>query len=234
MPRIVEPNPVPEGLPPSTYTRDQKKRYGPRYYTEGGTRYKIVATVRHDDECGNGRNSFSVTGSTWRQSHPGSNIWEEDAGGCIHDLIAAHFPELAPVIKWHLCSTDGPMHYVGNTTYFAGDRDCHGLRKGERRQLRNGKTGQLAWKRRDFPADMPQYIDADERPTAAVVIGYEPWERVGEGKARELDAARRVAVWPEATDAELTAPDLEQRLRERLPALMIEFKRAVESLGLVY
>ena len=41
-----------------------------------------------------------------------------------------------------------------------------------------------------------------------------------EGKERELDAARRVAIWPEATDEELTAPDLKGRLEARLPALL--------------
>lgn len=45
--------------------------------------------------------------------------WVEDSGGCIHDEVAKHFPELAHLIKWHLSSTDGPMHYVANTVYWA-------------------------------------------------------------------------------------------------------------------
>lgn len=53
-------------------------------------------------------------------------------------------------------------------------------------------------------------------------------------KARELDAARRAAIWLDASDEDLTAPGLEQRLLDRLPALMMEFKAAVESLGLIY
>lgn len=58
----------------------------------------------------------------------------------------------------------------------------------------------------------------------------------GEGKARDLDAARLSAIWPEATDEELLAPkpELEAKLLARLPTLMQEFKAAVESLGFKY
>lgn len=34
----------------------------------------------------------------------------------------------------------GALHYVENTCYHASDRDCHGLRKGEKRQIKNGQT----------------------------------------------------------------------------------------------
>lgn len=54
------------------------------------------------------------------------------------------------------------------------------------------------------------------------------------GKERELDAARIAAVWMEATDEELCAPDLKEKLEARLPGLLLEFKKDVESLGLVY
>jgi len=55
-------------------------------------------------------------------------------------------------------------------------------------------------------------------------------------KVANLDAARRCAIWPEATDEELTQePDaLKAQLIKRLPALMKEFKTAVESLGFTY
>jgi len=56
----------------------------------------------------------------------------------------------------------------------------------------------------------------------------------GEGKARELDAARSSAIWPDATDEDLTAPGLEDRLLARLPKLMQEFRAAVESLGFTF
>jgi len=40
-----------------------------------------------------------------------------EACGCLHDEIRQHFPELAHLIKWHLVSTDGPLHYIANTLY---------------------------------------------------------------------------------------------------------------------
>ena len=87
-----------------------------KVYREGGQKYRIIAKIRHDDQCGNSHNTFSITGDIdeWR-----GNRWREYSGGCIHDEIAKHFPELAPFIKWHLTSTDGPMHYVANTVYHA-------------------------------------------------------------------------------------------------------------------
>jgi len=125
------------------------------YYDES-----FVATVRHDDRCGNGHNTFSVTAD-----YPGG-------GGACHDLIVQHFPELEPVLKFHGCSEDGPLHYIANTTYWA--------------------------------------------------------------KEGRLDYARKTAIWPDASDEDLTAPGLKERLQARLPALLQEFRAAVEGLGLEY
>ncbi len=111
-------------LPASKLTKKQVKTYGPKIYSENGSRYAITATVRYDDQCGNGHNSFSITADI-RENH------REYMGGCCHEEVAKHFPELAPFIKWHLTSSDGPMHYVANTLYHASDKDCWGFRKGE-------------------------------------------------------------------------------------------------------
>lgn len=216
-----------------TFRKDYTRNSGPE---------TIVATVRHDDRCGNGHNTFSITGDVYiRDRHYGEPTVKHESGatlwlsasGCIHDEIAEHFPELIPLLKYHLCSTDGPIHYVANTMYLAGRRDCNGLREGETRQIRNGKTGQLSWILTP-DRELPKHVDADECPTETVTMQYVPWNQTGEGKPRDLDAARRCAVWPEATDEELTAPGLEQRLRDRLPALMIDFRAVIESLNFNY
>ena len=104
-------------LPASVLTKHQVNAYGPKIYTEGGETYKLTATVRYDDQCGNGHNSFGITGAQYRKRRNGT--WEEDCFGCMHETIIKHFSELAPYIKWHLCSSDGPMHYLANTTYHA-------------------------------------------------------------------------------------------------------------------
>lgn len=143
------------------------------FRAELGPRSWITATVRHDDNCGNGHNTFSITGELYEGGEP-------VAFGCLHDEIAAHFPTLAPLIKWHLCSTDGPLHYIANTLYLAGDRD---------------------------------------------------WRGQPGGKAPDLDAARSVAIWPEATPEQLNS---EEALQSRLPALLAEFQAAVESIGFTF
>jgi hypothetical protein len=73
--------------------------------------------IRYDDECGNGHNSFSITGEIIYES------WKNpEVCGCIHEEIEKYFPELKKYIKWHLFNSDGPMHYIANTTYHARDR----------------------------------------------------------------------------------------------------------------
>jgi hypothetical protein len=135
----------------------------------------VRVTLRFDDECKNGHQTFSITGEERRAD--GS----EGSCGCIHELIAEAFPELAHLIKWHGVTTDGPLHYVANTVYHAGDRDH--------------------------------------------------W-----GKARDLAAARSVAVWPEATDEELCAEPavLREALERRLPALLAAFRADVEACGFLW
>jgi hypothetical protein len=197
-----------------------------RTYNEGKSR--LTVKMRFDDQCRNGRNSFSVTGEGMELSR---GKWQESFGGCCHDEISKVFHELAPLIKWHLTSSDGPMHYLENTVYHAGDRDHNGLRAGETRQIRNGKTGKLCWKL-ESASNLPHYVDSDS-PTASLKINYVPLLRVGEGKERNLAAARSCAVWPESTDEQLCAdPDeLRRVLLARLPALLADFRRDIEAAG---
>lgn len=224
----------------SILTKKQVKIYGPKIIQYGGESATITATVRYDDECSNGHNSFAITGqisSTNKRKYTDGFI----AGGCIHEDVAKHFPELAPFIKWHLCDSDGPMHYIANTSYHAGDRDHRGLLKDEKRQLRNGRTKQPVWQRvvrnaagKEVNIGHHEWRDAEEKPVETLSVEWEPVHTVGEGKPRDLDAARRSAVWPDATDEELTAPGLRERLEARLPALLAAFRADVESLGLVW
>lgn len=140
-------------IPESQLVKNQTKTFGPRKLNDRET---ITATVRYDDECGNGYNTFAVTAEIRnRIGRPSIH-----ACGCLHDEVSKAFPELNPIIKWHLVSTDGPMHYVENTQY---------------------------------------------------------WVREG-----NLEYARSAAVWPEASADQLR--DVTE-LENRLPKLMVEFKR---------
>lgn len=94
-----------------------------------GDKCRLTVEMRFDDNCGNGHNSFAITATAIDPRYRGDRAVV--CCGCMHEEIAAVFPELVPLIKWHLSSTDSPMHYVANTVYHASDRDHNGKRKGE-------------------------------------------------------------------------------------------------------
>lgn len=90
---------------------------------------RMHVEMRFDDDPSNGHNTFAITAEVWAESRRRRD--DMLAGGCMHEEIARVFPELAHLIRWHLVSTDGPMHYLANTVYHASDRDHHGKRAGE-------------------------------------------------------------------------------------------------------
>lgn len=107
-------------LPESKLTYNQKKEFSKSI----DSKTKIQVCLRYDDQCKNGHNTFSITGSIYEN---GTRV----SGGCIHEEIEKYFPEFKHLIKWHLMSSDGPMHYLENTLFLASDKDCWGKRKGE-------------------------------------------------------------------------------------------------------
>lgn len=225
----------------SVLTTQQTKTFSKVFY-ENDKQHIIFVKVRYDDQCGNGHNTFAITGEIWRAYH-GEKVGRDClTSGCIHEEIAKHFPSLAPLFKWHLCSSDGPMHYIANTVYHASERDHWGLRKGEFRQhlsrgpyQADGVKGVPLWRVQVNGLPDKKEIYAKEKPAPITVTAeWVPVGRIGEGKVRDLAAARSCAIWPDATDEDLTAPGLKERLQARLPQLMIEFRQAVESLGFVY
>lgn len=253
------------------------------------------AEIRFDDHCHNGHNDFAITGFGW-YDHYKSRDW--DFGGCCHEMIAEVFPELEPLIKWHLVSTDSPMHYLANALYLAGDLDHNGRRKGEpshwEERVKFGdfpitfEVGAkfLAWlkaalehraktlrtnpQRKDFqvvevphvkkPGDtydfQPHYSFDDftdswydapfksqaqalEWQTALLTCDMQVVRLVtgySKGKERELDKARSVAKWPEATDEQLCLPreELKALLEARLPGMMAEFRKTMDDIGMLW
>lgn len=195
----------------SKLTKSQKKRFGPVFYTEHGKPCAIVAEVRHDDDCGNGHNTFSITADLY-ESYPhlgeptiktpeGKTLWM-CGGGCCHDEVAKHFPELAPLIKWHLCGTDGPMHYLANALYQAGHKGW-----------RDGKPGSPP--NLEYLKSTIAYgaLQSDDQFDLAAFL-----YREGEKPQYNENAADILGAW----------------LIQRREALLEAFKRDVESLGFVY
>lgn len=212
--------------------RNQTWRSAGRAVKGYGTAGMMHVCIRFDDECGNGHQTFSITADVYTE---GSRRHRDiAAGGCLHNKIAKRFPELKPLIKWHLSSTDGPLHYVANTTYLAGNRDHNGLLKGESSQIRNGRTGQPCWILERTPGNLPQYVDRDTQPTEQVLTKYVPLLCIGEGKERDFEAARSCAVWPEATNEQLSLPkeELAELLAARLPGLIAAFRVDMDNIGM--
>ena len=128
----------------------------------------LEINLRYDDSCNNGHNSFSITGDIYKagKARIDRNLI---SCGCLHDDIKKYASKYAKYIKWHLCSSDKPLHYIANTLYWA--------------------------------------------------------------KENNFDNAKSCAVWEDAKSLdEFTKKNLE----DRLPALMQEFKLAMEELGFVY
>ena len=87
------------------------------YYTENGDEYKIKTTVSLDDDCHNNMCDWSITADIhWKNEH---GIYEEYMGGCCHDEIIRHCPELAKFIPMHTCNHYGaPLYPVENGMYY--------------------------------------------------------------------------------------------------------------------
>ena len=203
-----------ELLPNSTLTKSQKQKRT-REYTENGQRYRATVNIRYDDECDNGHNTFAITVDVYRIAKNGRLI--ENSFGCQHELAVRLWPDLAPFIKWHLVSTDGPMHYIENTTYHA----------------KAISKNQDKW--HFYLEDkLIRIVDGAEKKAMIAKYGenavFTPYYN-SVAKEADLDAARRSAIWPDATLEQLQDKNA---LVERLPALMEAFKRDVESLGFVY
>ena len=265
-------------LPESKLSKVPQIRQYRASFMNGEIRCAIKATVKYGDDCGNGHNTLSITGDIYEDGMLGSC-------GCIHDEIDQYFPELREALPFHLCSTDGPMHYLSNTLFTAGDRDCWGLRKGEPKtrqtviqfgdnpishtfsshthdrfvaflkDCRNFDFEVISVQREDKRGDgykfSPQFTfggynaEWHECPFETEVQALkflhalnhckprfiETVSSVGDGKEPELEAARHIAIWPDAT---LTQLQDRSALEARLPALLDRFKAIVESFEFTY
>lgn len=251
-------------------------------FTKNGKKYELQVKIKWDDECGNGHNSFSITGNLYDCKNNRKN---EIRGGCIHDDIVKHCPELKKYIKWHLASSEEPsLYYLTNTIYHASDKDCWGFKKGQPsawsqfikfkdfpitfekskeflESLKMQETYNIVEVKGEKSSSGYQYPskytfdcyanilwhecpfdnirEAEEFKTALETKEWEIIEQPiawSQGKERDLNAARRCALWPDATDEELMLPEdeLRAKLLERMPTLMQELKHDVEELGFVW
>jgi len=264
-------------LPESKLTKSQKIRKI-RSLSDGS---RFVLTIRYDDECGNGKNSFSMITSRERQKRDGE--WVMTSGGCAdHSEIEKYFPNLKHLVKWHLFDTSGPMHYLANTLYhaeeveggqvigyeerlkfrgfpmtfkinkaffqFLKERQEHGSNWDHeiypvayRKRPGNDYKFGPKWTFLPYEADdwYKAPFDTEEEAVEFQKClkecgGFETVKipnRWTEEKKADIEAARRSAVWPEATLEQLQNESL---LVERLPSQVEEFKNDIERLGFTY
>lgn len=81
-------------------------------YKQHGKECNIVATAELHS-LGGQHAYFSLTAET-------REAGRLESCGMMHDEIIKHFPKLQSAIKWHLVSTDEPLHYIQNSLYWAG------------------------------------------------------------------------------------------------------------------
>jgi hypothetical protein len=170
--------------------------------------YTLKVVIRYDDECGNGHNTFSITSQD----------------GCTHDLIASLCPDLAHLIKWHLCSSDGPMHYIANTLYHA---DEHGPDSAYVYEYPREVAGVKIREKCLVSTSLDKAQEmVDECPDLLYLVVKEDTAKVA-----NLEYARSSAIAPNATIEQLRD---KQWLMDRLPALLEEFRADIETLGFVW
>jgi hypothetical protein len=107
----------------SILTKNQKKEVLIKNTIYKGENVDLYIHIRYDDCCGNGHNSFSITGDLYAEGRNSHSTLI--TCGCIHDIIAKLAPEYKKYIKWHLMSSNSPLHYIENTIYWATKEDKH-------------------------------------------------------------------------------------------------------------
>ena len=93
-----------------------------KFFTENKREYRIKVTISLDDDCHNNMCDWSITADIrWKNEY---GIYKEYMGGCCHDEIAKHCPELAKFIPLHCCNHYGaPMYPVENGMYHIKNSD---------------------------------------------------------------------------------------------------------------
>ena len=77
----------------------------------------VKVQIRFNDECGNGKNSLGISGEYFtREGMESCGQIQEHILDCIGENTEYDWLKLA--MKFHLCDTNSPLHYIANTVYW--------------------------------------------------------------------------------------------------------------------
>ena len=151
----------------SVLTKSQFKTFSKNINYEG-TDCTMSVTLRYDDKCNNGHNTFTITGSI-KGGKYGRYGYEISMGGCIHDEIKKYFPEFKHLIKWHLCNSDAPMYYLENTLYLASDSASSKYKVGEPNQWEKVLTFNDSYITHKFSKAFIEFLENKKNKTFQIV-----------------------------------------------------------------
>ena len=217
-----------ENLPKSTLIKDQKKSFIKEIFIDG-KRGAIILNLRYDDKCDNNHNTFSITGEIYESTYrpyedkltlsSGKNVYLSSCG-CIHKEIEKYFPDFKHLIKWHGCTSEGPLHYIANTLYHAN------------RIEKYLNFVYLTDSEFNFDKLLGIFSDDDAKKLQEKYINIRIEKKPNPmNKDIDIESARKTAIWPDGTIEDLQD---KEKLLKRLPELMQEFKKDMENLGFVY
>ena len=150
----------------SVLAKNQKQTFTKIIKFEGKP-CKMTVNIHYDDECNNGHNTFSITGTI--KNH------YINMAGCIHEEIEKYFSEFKHLIKWHLCSSNGPMYYIANTKYWVENNNIANAKKTAIwgvTPLDSDKNTQLLGNEEFLMARLPFLLEAFKKDIEALGFKY--------------------------------------------------------------
>lgn len=204
----------------SILTKCQKRKVTLNNLKYQNHQVDLIIELRYDDDCGNGHNSFSITGSLYETGKRSDKYCI--TCGCIHDIIKELAPEYTKYIKWHLMSSDEPLHYVANTIYWATKQDEHTNFVYLKDEEFNFKELIGIYKDEQIPLLKKKYGSDN------IIVEVKQSEY---NRDANIENARSSAICEDATLEQLQSKEW---LIARIPQLREDFIKAVEELGFTY
>jgi hypothetical protein len=133
------------------------KKTPEKTFKQGNQTFRIVATYGIDYDFARKHGQAPSFSATATIDELRGRRWVDYSGGMQHDEIVHNFPALTPYLKWHLVSTQEPMHYLANAKYWW-----------------EKMTGTSEWK------DRPGDTDPEAAFRSTIVYGGIPGDRMPE------------------------------------------------------